>query len=477
MRRDINSAQYLRKTAYRTEGFYKLAVPYSRNICIFLPKFSLTTLLSVKIIIFLHDGQLYGAVIKDYMAAETNYDSLFGKVAVEQGLCTEQELRAAIEQLRTNGLEVNLANIQHLLIKLGFITPNQAERLKKNLKESRSPGHSHQIPGYQILGKLGAGAMAVVYKAKQLSLNRIVAIKILPRRFSENPEYVERFYKEGQAAAKLNHNNIVQAVDVGEAGGYHYFVMEYVEGRTVYDDLAANKMFSEKDALDITIQIADALAHAHSLGLIHRDVKPKNIMINKDGIAKLADMGLARETTDTEAAQAEKGKAYGTPYYIAPEQIRGEVDIDGRADIYGLGATLYHMITGRVPFMADDPSDVMRKHLREQLVPPDHINTSLSAGISEVVEVMMAKNKKDRYAGCKELLDDLKAVREGHPPIRARSRFDISALEQLEEGQDVESSENYYADDKIAKYRIALVIMGAVVGVCLLAIILLALHK
>ncbi|MFA5554949.1 MAG: serine/threonine-protein kinase, partial [Phycisphaerae bacterium] len=212
------------------------------------------------------------------MAAEINYDSLFGKVAVEQGLCTEQELRAAIERLKKHG-QVNQANLQQLLIQLGYITANQAERLKKNLKESRAPGQSHQIPGYQILGKLGAGAMAVVYKAKQLSLNRTVAIKILPRRFSENPEYVERFYKEGQAAAKLNHNNIVQAVDVGEAGGYHYFVMEYVEGRTVYEDLAANRIFSEEDALDIAIQIADALAHAHSLGLIHRDVKPKNIMI------------------------------------------------------------------------------------------------------------------------------------------------------------------------------------------------------
>ncbi|MFA7484430.1 MAG: serine/threonine-protein kinase [Phycisphaerae bacterium] len=407
------------------------------------------------------------------MAAEINYDSLFGKVAVEQGLCTEQELRAAIERLKKHG-QVNQANLQQLLIQLGYITANQAERLKKNLKESRAPGQSHQIPGYQILGKLGAGAMAVVYKAKQLSLNRTVAIKILPRRFSENPEYVERFYKEGQAAAKLNHNNIVQAVDVGEAGGYHYFVMEYVEGRTVYEDLAANRIFSEEDALDIAIQIADALAHAHSLGLIHRDVKPKNIMINKDSIAKLADMGLARETTDTAAAQAEKGKAYGTPYYIAPEQIRGEVDIDGRADIYGLGATLYHMITGRVPFMADDPSDVMRKHLREQLVPPDHINTSLSAGISEVVEVMMSKDKKDRYANCKELLEDLRAVRAGNPPIRARSKFDVSALEQLEQGEDVSDSEQYYTDERIAKYRIAIVLLASLLGVSILTIILIA---
>ncbi len=231
----------------------------------------------------------------------------------------------------------NPVELPELMVNLGYLTPAQVERLKSRLKASKTV--AHQIPGYKIIGKIGAGAMAVVYKAKQLSLNRIVAIKILPKRFSENPEYVQRFYKEGQAAGKLNHPNIVQAIDVGEAGGYHYFVMEYVEGRTVADDIAAGKIFSEQEALDIIIQVAHALAHAHANGLIHRDVKPKNIMISNDGVVKLADMGLAREITDIKLAQTEAGKAYGTPYYIAPEQIRGKIDIDGRADIYGLGAT------------------------------------------------------------------------------------------------------------------------------------------
>jgi serine/threonine-protein kinase len=404
------------------------------------------------------------------MAAETNYDSIFGKVAVEQGLCTEEELHRTLEQLKSRG-RTNPVTLEKLLIELGYITASQAERLKLNLSQSKAT--THQIPGYKILGKLGSGAMAVVYKARQISLNRMVAIKVLPRRFTENPEYVERFYKEGRAAAKLNHNNIVQAVDVGEAGGYHYFVMEYVEGKTVYDELSAGKVYTEQEALDIAIQVADALAHAHSVGLIHRDVKPKNIMINKEGIVKLADMGLARETTDIETAQAEKGKAYGTPYYISPEQIRGEVDIDGRADIYGLGATLYHMITGRVPYMAEDPSDVMRKHLREQLTPPDHINTSLSAGISEMVEVMMAKKKEDRYSNCEELMEDLQAVQAGNPPVRARGRFDVTALEELEEGEEVTPTGSY-ADERITQYRVMVVLLAAAVAVCVLIIVMLA---
>jgi serine/threonine-protein kinase len=401
---------------------------------------------------------------------ETSYDTLFGKMAVEQGLCTDAELRHSLEEL-TSRHKINPIMLKDLMVDLGYITQGQAERLRKNIKESKVP--THQIPGYKILGKLGAGAMAVVYKAQQLSLNRTVAIKVLPRRFSENPEYVERFYKEGRAAGKLNHNNIVQAVDVGEAGGYHYFVMEYVEGKTLHDDLSAGKVFKEDAALDIVIQVAHALQHAHACGLIHRDVKPKNIMINTAGVVKLADMGLARETTDIEAAQTEAGKAYGTPYYIAPEQIRGKIDIDGRADIYGLGATLYHMVTGRVPFMADDPSEVMRKHLREELIPPDHINTSLSAGISEVIEVMMAKRKEDRYNNVDELLTDLEAVRNGRPPLRAHKRFDVSVLEQLGKGDAVEAEEKLYKEDTVAHYRIATLVLGAVVATLVLVIIFL----
>ena len=408
------------------------------------------------------------------MTNETNYDTVFGKMAIEQGLCTDEELRKSLRELESRR-KINPVILKDLMIELGYITTSQAERLKSSISDSKDA--AHHIPGYKILGKLGAGAMAIVYKARQLSLNRIVAIKILPKRFSENPEYVERFYKEGQAAGRLNHPNIVQAIDVGEAGGDHYFVMEYVEGRTIADDLAAGKIFSESEALEIIIQVAKALAHAHACNLIHRDVKPKNIMISTSGAVKLADMGLARGTTDIEAAQSEAGKAYGTPYYIAPEQIRGKIDIDGRADIYGLGATFYHMVTGRVPFMAENSADVMRKHLREKLIPPDHINTSLSAGVSEVIEIMMAKRRENRYTDIKELLTDLEALQEGRPPVQARRRFDISELAQLEEGEAIEDEEKRVREETIAQYRMAVLILSASAAIFLLIIILLIAFK
>jgi serine/threonine protein kinase len=207
--------------------------------------------------------------------------------------------------------------------------------------------------------------------------------------------------------------------------------------------------------------------------LIHRDVKPKNIMISTSGTVKLADMGLARATTDIEAAQSEEGKAYGTPYYIAPEQIRGKIDIDGRADIYGLGATLYHMTTGRVPFMAEDSADVMRKHLKEKLIPPDHINTSLSAGISEVIEIMMAKRRKDRYRNIEELLMDLEALREGKPPLQAHKRFDVSILEQLEDGEAIEEEEKDYEREALANYKMAILVLSALAAIFFVIIVLL----
>ena len=187
------------------------------------------------------------------MSTETSYDTLFGRMAVDQGLCTDEELRRAVQEYKERR-KTDPLMLQDLMVQLGYLTASQAERLKTTVKESKVA--ATQIPGFKILGKLGAGAMAVVYKAKQLSLDRIVAIKVLPRRFSENPEYVERFYKEGQAAGKLNHPNIVQAIDVGEAGGYHYFVMEYVEGKTIADDISNGHIFGEQEAIEIIIQVA-----------------------------------------------------------------------------------------------------------------------------------------------------------------------------------------------------------------------------
>jgi serine/threonine-protein kinase len=363
-----------------------------------------------------------------------NLDTEVGKVVVDLGLATRTEVEFCREQQKQSS-DPNQRSLGDLLVENNFITVNQAKRIRGQLEERRNS----QLPGYQLLGKLGKGAMATVYKARQVSLDRIVAVKVLPKKLSENAEFVDRFYKEGKAAARLSHNNIVQAIDVGSSpDGFHYFVMEYVEGQTLYDimqppPVGEDRHFTEAEALDICIQMAEALAHAHRRGLIHRDVKPKNIILTPQGVAKLTDLGLARATDDKLAAESEAGKAYGTPYYISPEQIRGDVDIDFRADIYSLGATLYHLVTGRPPFEGETPSAVMHKHLRQPLVPPDHLNTNLSSGIGEIVEVAMAKDRAERYGSTEDLLEDLKAVRAGQPPTHARRAVDLESLAQIEE--------------------------------------------
>jgi len=403
-------------------------------------------------------------------AGSSNIDTIVGRLVVEQGLATPDEVQKILERKRGDP-DLKGESLTDMLVRNELITARQLHRLRGMVEAERS---GQQIPGYRILGKLGAGAMATVFKAKQLSLDRTVAIKVLPRKFSKNEDFIRRFYAEGRAAAQLNHPNIVQAYDVGQAGEFHYFIMEYVDGTTVFDQIVRHKRFTEDDAIDIAIQIAEALLHAHDRGLIHRDVKPKNVMLTAEGVAKLADMGLARAISDKEAAEAEAGKAYGTPYYISPEQIRGEKKITPAADIYSLGATLYHMVTGAVPFDGKNPADVMRKHLKAELVPPDHVNPKLSAGISQIIEMMMAKDPAQRYKNCNDLLTDLRAVRKGEQPVIARREFDedLQSLAKVEQeaaaGEiPVDKTQQYASplSHPLVQVLVAVVIISVVVNI------------
>ena len=340
------------------------------------------------------------------------FDTVLGKRVLASGLVTEDELEQCRAQLDEEAGERTLSD---LLLEQDFLTERQLDRLRKDFEASKS---SQKIPGYKIVRKLGAGAMATV----------MLAIKVLPRRYSDDKGFIERFKKEGKAAARLNHPNIVQAYDVGQAGDHHFFVMEYVEGDTVYDRIQQSRRIAEDEAIDILLQSARALQHAHEKGFVHRDIKPKNLMITNSGQVKVADLGLARNLDDTEAAEQEKGRAYGTPFYISPEQIRGELNIGPPADIYGLGATAYHMVTGHVPFTGKNPSDVMRQHLKSELRPPDQANPSLSAGFCQVIEMMLAKDRSDRYRNVADLIQDLEQVGRGDEPTFARPKLDLASL-------------------------------------------------
>lgn len=361
-------------------------------------------------------------------ASTFGFETILGKLVVDNGLVTQEELSECTSLLQDAEGNATGHTLGDVLVNHQFVTRRQLNRLQTDFDTRKS---TQRIQGYRIIRKLGAGAMATVFLAQQESLDRPVAIKVLPKKFSENEDFLERFYKEGRAAAKLNDANIVQAYDVGQSGEYHYFVMEYVDGDTVYEQIVEKKQLSEQEALPIIRQVAQALQHAHKVGFIHRDIKPKNIMIANNGDVKLADLGLARAVDDAEAAEAEAGRAYGTPYYISPEQIRGKKEITPAADIYGLGATLYHMVTGKVPFSGKNPSDVMHRHLKEDLVPPDHLNSSLSAGFSQVIEMMMAKDVSQRYQNAADLIEDLDAVASGRSPQYAQPTLDFAKLAEV----------------------------------------------
>ena len=207
-------------------------------------------------------------------ASASNFDSVLGRLVVDKGLATQDEVDQAVQKYsqQLEDSDPNQSSLADILVDSGVVTKRQIERIKPKVEEQRS---TWQIPGFKFIKPLGAGAMAKVYLAKQLSLDRLVAIKILPKKFIRNERFVERFDAEGKAAAKLNHPNIVGALDVGKSGDTPYFVMEYVEGDTVYHRIDKKKRYDESEALDLVYQVAKALDHAHNAGLIHRDVKPK----------------------------------------------------------------------------------------------------------------------------------------------------------------------------------------------------------
>ena len=373
--------------------------------------------------------------VKDAKSISSLEEMNLEKSILRHGLATASEIemcKAHRAKLVAKGEESK--GLLEIMVEARVLTRNQSARVLKEMGETKKL----DFPGYQILEKIGKGSMGIVFKARQTSVDRIVAFKVLLDALAKNKEFIKRFDREAKIAAKLSHNNIVNAIDAGEVNGYHYFVMEYVEGGTIKDELDKHQVFDEKVALNIVMAVAEALKHAHQRGLIHRDIKPENVILTKDGGVKLADLGLARLTADEKWAMSEAGMAIGTPYYISPEQVRGQVDVDIRADIYSLGATLYHMVTGVVPYDGETPTEVMRKHVDKNvlLTPPDHINTNLSSGVGMVVETMMAKNRENRYRNPDDLILDLKCLLAGDSPMIAGQK--LETLATLAEGEGEE---------------------------------------
>lgn len=296
-----------------------------------------------------------------------------------------------------------------------------------------------EIPGYDVLDRIHDGAMGTVFKARQVSVDRIVAIKVLGATWARDADHVERFCRESLIAAQLLHPNIVSAIDAGVAGGRPYLVMEYVRGLTLQELIEQRGTCDERTALRIVLGIAGALRYLHQYGLTHRDIKPANIILTPEGVVKLVDLGLARPLGDETWAVAEAGMAVGTPEYMSPEQTRGQSDLDIRSDLYGLGATLFHLVTGRVPYGGKSVAEAMHRHasVRVLLPAPESLNDALTGGLGAIVRKLMAWNREDRYRSPDDLIFDLARMLRGARPLIAEFTSEALAPLALGEGARV----------------------------------------
>jgi serine/threonine protein kinase len=265
------------------------------------------------------------------------------------------------------------------------------------------------IGDYKLLKKLGQGGMGTVFKAHQISLDREVAVKVLAKELASRPDFVQRFLREARVMAKLDHPNIVRCHEVGEAMGRHYLSMEFVEGGSMADWLKKLGTIPLGDALYTAITVARALAYAHEQGLIHRDIKPDNILLTKKGILKVADLGLAK-ATDDDLGLTKTGTGAGTPIYMAPEQARDVKRVDGRCDIYALGVMLYVFLTGQAPFEGTTLVEVVEAKEKGKFKPIRSFNAEVPERVDLIVDKMLAKDVKHRYAACSDVVAELEAL-------------------------------------------------------------------
>ena len=322
---------------------------------------------------------------------------------------------------------------------------------------------------YELLEKIGDGGMAVVYKGRDKLLNRFIAVKILRPEFTKDATFVENFKRESQAAAGLTHPNIVGVYDVGREGNINYIVMELIEGKTLNEVIEEEAPMDYRKVIDISKQVAAALRVAHKNKIIHRDVKPHNIMITNDGVVKLADFGIARAVND--ATLSTGSKIVGSVHYFSPEQARGNY-VDERSDIYSLGIVMYEMLTGKVPFDGDNPVTVALKHINEEIVPPIELEPGIPPALDRCVMKATNKYQTNRYANADELIQELENIsfvtNVAGPSIFATDVIEKSKKRSAEYEKNVEEEVEARERERKKKNKKTIIIAAAVVAVLLL---------
>lgn len=282
------------------------------------------------------------------------------------------------------------------------------------MTDDSTPNRSTELVGrtlgdYTVLRKIGSGGMAEVYLAEQRSLGRQVALKVLPATLAGDATYVERFLNEARAAAALVHANIVQIYEVGQADGVRFIAQEYVRGKNLAELVRREGALQPRLVLDVMRQVAAALGRAAELDIVHRDVKPENVMLSDSGEVKVADFGLARVTSADSKTLTQVGVTMGTPLYMSPEQIEGRT-VDARSDLYALGVTCYYLLAGAPPFEGETPLAIAMQHVNSPPRPLENVRDDVPSGLARIIHRLMAKKPVDRYGSAGELLGDLRAL-------------------------------------------------------------------
>jgi tRNA A-37 threonylcarbamoyl transferase component Bud32 len=338
-----------------------------------------------------------------------NEDFLFAQEAQALGYVSEQQVEEGflLQRRMADDLKID-ERLAVILVKRGWMAEEQAKRVMGMVEPE---GARSQIEGYRLVQMVGRGAMGTVYKAIHKGLHRVVAIKILRRDLVRDKTQIERLRREAKLLADLDHPNIVRAFDAGESNGFPFLVMEYVEGETLRDRINREGALSNEEALRITRALADALERARRMGVVHRDVKPGNVLMSTSGTPKLMDLGLAKGPLDMGLTQ--HGATVGTPQFISPEQAQDPRRADTRSDIYSLGASLYTMVTSRPPFEGTTLAEIITKVLYQQPVPPRVRNAAVSPEVGHLIERMMLKDPSLRYQTPAQVVADIDLIRGG----------------------------------------------------------------
>jgi serine/threonine-protein kinase len=335
----------------------------------------------------------------------------FLRLAQQRGYLRLEEAATLVEELEERGL-CGLHALRDLAVRMRFLSERTAYDLfvvvSRELREV--PAGIARIGGYEVLERIGRGSMGVVYRARQVSLEKEVALKVLPPRLSHDPTFVERFLREARAAGRLNHPNVVAALDAGYADGFHYFAMELVQGSSLKEIVDARGPVEEREALKVAFFVAKALRHAHGAGIIHRDVKPANVMVTSDGRVKLTDLGLARKMESADCSLTQHGKSVGTPYYMSPEQAVEERRVDARCDVYALGCTLFYALAGVPPYDGPTPSSILAKHVSAPIPDPRDVVPTVGEAAARLVMRMMAKRPDARPQTAREVGEALRTI-------------------------------------------------------------------